>query len=294
MAVSGMAEANALTLTFLIVIAVLAGSAFSEGSWYCHRLVPGVITYRVTPCTYPCLVVSRHEHPHIVVRNEPDGTQCMVPTGLHHEREFGTCRSGICTQDFSNKVLKRKKRFICLYTVGRIFKLRRDRKRLQNKVDELQEQLARSRLRDSEDERLRGVDAIRTGSLGVGNTGPRNDDDFGPRPTGGAHTGRSDLDFPGRGRGSSAVYSMGSSTLEDSISAGRDHDTGRHMPNRNDGARFVDSGAFDTAADVVPGQVRIRGLASGGIPVEGRSSFDENDNMGSSGDIDSPDLSLNK
>lgn len=294
MAVSGMAEANAVALTFLIVVAVGAGSVFSEGSWYCHRLVPQVITHRVTPCTYPCLVVSRHEHPHIVVRNEPDGTQCMVPTGLHHEREFGTCQTGICTQDFSHKVLKRKKRFICLYTIGRIFKLKKDRRRLQNKIDELQEQLARSRLRDAENEPGSEVDDIGTGSLGVGNIGPQNGEDFSPGHTGAARSGTRDRNFPGSRRGTSAFDSMGSPGFEDSSSAGTDSGTRGYMPNRNHDRGMVGNGAFGAGADVLSGQVRIPGLASGGMPVEAGNGFNEDELIASSNDVRSGDLTLHE
>lgn len=272
-----MAQTNVLALTFLVVIAVRAGSAFFEQSRYCHRLVPRVITYSVTPCTYPCLLVSSHVHPHIVVQNEQDGTPCRLANGFHHGQQFGTCRSGICTQDLSHKVLKRKKRFICLYAIGRVIQLRRERNKLKNKIGQLQEELARNRYGGGDNAEESGVDDLRTGSLGVGLSGPNDREDFGGGHEGAAGNGPRNLVFPGSGRGTSVPNTVGSSGFEGSSSGGRGAGTAADMPNRNRYSGFDGDGAFGNAEEMSPGQVRIRGSESRGMPVEGSTGFDEND-----------------
>lgn len=272
-----MAQTNVLALTFLVVIAVRAGSAFSEQSRYCHRLVPRVITYSVTPCTYPCLLVSSHVHPHIVVQNEQDGTPCRLANGFHHGQQFGTCRSSICTQDLSHKVLKRKKRFICLYAIGRVIQLRRERNKLKNKIGQLQEELARNRYRGSDNAEESGVDDPRTGSLGVGLSGPNDREDFGGRHGGAAGNGPRNLVFPGSERGNSESNSMGSPAFEGRSSGGRGGGMAPDMPIRNRDSDFDGNRAFGNAEDMSPGQVRIGGFESRGMPVEGRPGFDEND-----------------
>lgn len=272
-----MAQTNLLALTFLVVIAVRAGSALSEQSWYCHRLVPRVITHAVTPCTYPCLIVSSHVHPHIVVQNEQDGTPCRLANGLYHGEQFGTCRSSICTPDLSHKVLKRKKRFICLYTIGRILQLRRERKRLKSKIGQLQEELDRNRYRGGDNADESGLDDTGTGSLGVGLAGTNDREDFGAGHGGATGSGPRNFVFPGSGRGNSVPNTMGSSGFEGSSSGLRGAGTAAVMPNRNRYSGFDGNGAFGNAEDMSPGQVRIRGSESRGMPVEGSTGFDEND-----------------
>lgn len=268
-----MAESNILALTFLVVIAVRAGSGFSERSWYCHRLVPRLITYSVTPCTYPCLVVSRRVNPHIVVQNEPDGTPCMVQTGLHHRRVFGKCRNSVCTQDLFDKALKRKKRFICLYTIGRIIHLKKQRRNLKNKITELQEQLHRNSYSDRGISRGSGIDDTRTDGSGIGNYAPSDGEDFGPGHVGTGFSGSSNSGFPGTESGPSALIPSRSPGFGGSNSAAIGTGTFDDMPTGNHGAEPFGNGAIRPGEDMGPGQERIGGLESGGVDVDGATGF---------------------
>lgn len=86
---------------------------------------------------YPCLFVSPYEEPHIVVHREFDGTACKIESGLHQNTQIGKCRSGVCTRESAAKVLKRKKRFICLLTLAQLIKARRDRRKLRGDLEQL-------------------------------------------------------------------------------------------------------------------------------------------------------------
>lgn len=279
---SGMAENNIWVLTFLVFIAVPAGSTFSALSWHCHRLVPRFITYSVTPCTYPCLVVSRHEQPHIVVQNEPDGTPCMIPKGFHHGGELGTCRSSVCTQDLHHKVLKRKKRFICLYTVARIIQLKRQRKRLQKQIGDLQQQLDRTGNRDNDSELGGRVYDSGSGGLSIGNTGADTGEAFSPENVGGLGSGPRYSRFPGSGSDTSEIDMVGSTGSERRGSAGRGFGATRNLPNGNNRRGSLSHLPTDPGEDST-GQVRIGGLEPGGLDMDRRNHGDDIANAGGNG-----------
>lgn len=105
--------------------------------WYCHRLVPAQITSSVTPCTFPCLFLSAHEDPRIVVHHEPDGTSCKISTGLHHQFEVGVCRGSFCISNSGQRKLKRKKRFICLLSLIKLIKAKKEMKALNAEISRL-------------------------------------------------------------------------------------------------------------------------------------------------------------
>lgn len=193
-----MDESNALVLMFLAAIAAPATLAFSSRSWYCHRLATRFITASVTPCRYPCLVVSPHVHPHIIVQNEADGTPCMIQNGWHHEGKIGICRNSFCVNELPHKVLKRKKRFICIYALARIIKLKKERRRLEGEIGQLRQQLANNREGDADNvlagrvsgNGIGGADDLGGGSANLG-AGPY----YGPEsvPSVGRGTGNSGL-----------------------------------------------------------------------------------------------------
>lgn len=110
--------------------------------WYCQRLVPAFITAAVTPCTYPCLLLSPHEHPRIVVHPEPDGTPCRMTTDLGHHYEVGKCRGSVCRPPLPNITLKRKKRFICLYAFVKYMKAKKQLKELKQAIERLEREAA--------------------------------------------------------------------------------------------------------------------------------------------------------
>lgn len=118
---------------------------------YCYRLVPSFITSAVTPCSYPCLFLSPHERPHIVVNPEPDGTPC---------RE-GTCHGRVCRTTSPNAFLKRKKRFIGLYSIINLIKEKKSLKELKKEISRLRHEIAARR--------FSGVNNL--GGLGAGGNG---------------------------------------------------------------------------------------------------------------------------
>ncbi|XP_077551357.1 uncharacterized protein LOC144165119 [Haemaphysalis longicornis] len=142
--------------------------ALSLGPWYCYRLVPAFITSAVTPCTYPCLLLSPHEHPHIVVHPEPNGTPCPG----------GTCRGSVCRTTSPNAILKRKKRFIGLYSIIKLIKEKKSLKELKKEMLRLRNNIAASSPAAVDNVGGRGIGAsgiIRSGAgrvgLNIGNQG---------------------------------------------------------------------------------------------------------------------------
>lgn len=132
--------------------------------WYCHRLVPAEITSTVTPCTFPCLFLSAHEDPRIVVHHEPDGTSCKISTGLHHQFEVGVCRGSFCISNSGQRKLKRKKRFICLLSLIKLIKAKKEMKALNAEI---------SRLRSAAVARRSGTLSPRGGGIVDASSGTR-------------------------------------------------------------------------------------------------------------------------
>lgn len=149
--------------------------AISLSPWYCHRLVPVFITSAVTPCTYPCLLLSAHEHPHIVVRPESDGTPCRITTGRNHGFKMGTCGGSVCrnTSSHHNK-LKRKKRFICLYSIVKLIQENKKLKALSEEMSRLQNGVALRRFGLANAFSGRGVETRGTGRSGTIGSGSAN------------------------------------------------------------------------------------------------------------------------
>ncbi|KAL1471955.1 hypothetical protein MTO96_039640 [Rhipicephalus appendiculatus] len=92
----------------IVVIALPKLKAGATGQWYCHRLVPLSITSVVTPCSFPCLLISPHRgHRGIILQKEVDGTPCQVSGSLLGAYQ---CRNGVCQLPYLQRHLKRAKR----------------------------------------------------------------------------------------------------------------------------------------------------------------------------------------
>ncbi|XP_075740458.1 uncharacterized protein LOC142786707 [Rhipicephalus microplus] len=79
----------------------------------CHRLVPLQITSVVTPCVYPCLLISpNNENSGIVLRREVDGTPCKITRNSSPSLQFQEfkCINGLCQFLNLELQLKRSKR----------------------------------------------------------------------------------------------------------------------------------------------------------------------------------------
>lgn len=95
--------------------------AWAQRDIYCHRLVPLQITSVITPCVYPCMLISPHIGPaRILLRQEVNGTPCKV-TGSHSPQfkvsgsplaayQVSQCTNGICQLPHVQLHLKRAKR----------------------------------------------------------------------------------------------------------------------------------------------------------------------------------------
>lgn len=207
------------------------------------------------------------------MHNEPDGTPCMVRTGLPGRVEFGTCRNNVCTQDVPHKALKRKKRFICLYTFGRIIHLKKQRRRLQKKLSELQEKLSRNGYGDGGNERGRGIDGTTSGLLGIDNGGSNGGAGFGTRYVGTRESGISNSGFTESGSGGSLFAPVRNPGFERRNGAETETGVAGSMPNT--GVRTFGKGAIRSSEDIEPGEQRIRYLNNADMGLEGETGFDE-------------------
>lgn len=274
-----MEEANIFSLTVLVVIAVPAVSAFSAHSWYCHRLIPRAITQSVTPCTYPCLLLSRHARPHIVVQNERDGTPCMIQTGLHHGVEFGKCQSSVCIQDLPQKVLRRKKRFVCLYTIPRLLVLRKQRKKLRKQIQDLQQQLERNGLRGSDIEEPGAIGGSGVGGLGIEDSSHNFGNSFGPGHYGsiGGHVRNSR--FPGPESAGPALDHHGNPRLGGGSGAGGITTRVGYLPNMSNRGGHIDAEASGTSDDISNGKVRLGGEEERAVDINPSIGADDAEYM---------------
>uniref|UniRef100_A0A224YCL2 Basic tail secreted protein n=1 Tax=Rhipicephalus zambeziensis TaxID=60191 RepID=A0A224YCL2_9ACAR len=95
----------------IVVVALPELKAWATGQWYCHRLVPLSITSIVTPCSFPCLLISPYRgHRGIILQKEVDGTPCKIsgsPLGAYQESQ---CTNGVCQLPYLQLHLKRAKR----------------------------------------------------------------------------------------------------------------------------------------------------------------------------------------
>ncbi|KAL1471411.1 hypothetical protein MTO96_039938 [Rhipicephalus appendiculatus] len=55
----------------------------------CQRIWPRLLSSRLTPCYYTCIIPTRSAGIYTLVRREPDGTDCWAP-------HRGICLNGIC------------------------------------------------------------------------------------------------------------------------------------------------------------------------------------------------------
>lgn len=119
--------------------------------------------------------IHSHEQPRIVVQPETNGTPCRITTGRIHEFKEGTCRDSVCqsTALHHNK-LNRKKRFICLYSLVKLFKEKRKLNALREEVSRLENGVASRSSRVVNTFSGRGVDARRTSSSGTTGSGSSN------------------------------------------------------------------------------------------------------------------------
>lgn len=226
-----------MSAIFTLTIALSPIDASSPSNWYCQRLVPPWITSTLTTCTFPCLFISTHGAAQIVVHNEPDGTLCKVPSELHHKTQVGRCRRGVCTHILGHEVLKRKKRFICLFTLARLLKAKKERRQMQQEITQLR-QLALSNYN-------RGVYSARRS---YGSRGNFPTVSTGVDARGGANNaGHSAIEIhilPGvefRGSGTGVAGNLGSMSRRRG-----------GIPSRNDGANGYGTGNSGRAGNTAP------------------------------------------
>uniref|UniRef100_A0A131YQD0 Basic tail secreted protein n=1 Tax=Rhipicephalus appendiculatus TaxID=34631 RepID=A0A131YQD0_RHIAP len=105
-----MAPVKPFFACLLTVAALPHLKAWAPTDSNCHRLVPLQITSVVTPCVYPCLLLSPYNgYGDIVLRKEVDGTPCKI-TGSQSLLQESKCVNGFCQfLDFGLQ-LKRTKR----------------------------------------------------------------------------------------------------------------------------------------------------------------------------------------
>lgn len=200
---------------------------------------------------------------------------------------MGHCRSSVCVEEVPQKLLKRKKRFICLYTIGRIIHLRRQRKRLRAEIGQLRQQLADSRNTYNEEER-RADARVNPGAerFGGGINSPYGGEASGPEISSGLDSGTRSLDFPGRGGGAPALTGASPNDLEVGRIPDGEIGTLGGPRNANYGGGYISP---DDDEALSAGQVRLRD--NGGARATGTTGSDHVDNMGGSsrtGEFDSP------
>lgn len=196
--------------------------------WYCHRLVPAEITSTVTPCTFPCLFLSAHEDPRIVVHHEPDGTSCKISTGLHHQFEVGVCRGSFCFSNSGQRKLKRKKRFICLLSLIKLMKAKKEMKALNAEISRLRSAAVATRSGTLSPRGRAIVDATRDTRL------PNTE------------VGLSGIGSPGV-----AISTVGS--IGSLGAGGRGSSAGRHVVSENNNARNLNAGHSGTVGGIGSG-----------------------------------------
>ncbi|XP_037514328.1 uncharacterized protein LOC119390715 isoform X2 [Rhipicephalus sanguineus] len=144
---------KSLLAWLLSVVALSNLAAWVEGEWYCHRLVPLQITSVVTPCTYPCVLLSPpNKHGGIIIRQEVDGTPCRVP-GTPGTIRMSLCSNGICHLPDMLTQLKRTKRETSLNRKRRglvSYAKKKNKKRKEKKRKKKEEKRKRKEQQDRE------------------------------------------------------------------------------------------------------------------------------------------------
>lgn len=203
----------------------------------------------------------------------------MIQTGLHHGVEFGKCEGSVCIQDLPQKVLRRKKRFVCLYTIPRLLVLRRQRKRLRKQIQDLQQQLDRNGLRGSDLEEPTAIGGRGVGGLGIGDSSPNFRNSFDPRLDGSIGRDVSNSYFPGPGSGGPAFDRHGSPSLGGGSGTRGVTSSVGDLPNRSNRGGPIDTEASGTSEDISNGQVRIEGVDERGVGINPRSGADDAEYM---------------
>ncbi|CAN8015537.1 unnamed protein product [Ixodes persulcatus] len=69
----------------------------------CYRLLPRQVTAEITPCQYPCLLLSSYLEPRLLTRLERNRSSCGI-------RARGVCFRGNCKYGYNNIDHKRYRR----------------------------------------------------------------------------------------------------------------------------------------------------------------------------------------
>lgn len=151
------------------------------------------------------------------------------------------CRRSVCTTELRHKVLKRKKRFIFLYAIPRIIRLRKESKEIQNQIRELKARLTTSRNNDmeTEDEGLHGRGS---GPIGVESNRLNSGVRFGPAYGGDIGIGTRNIDFSEGGSATPQINSAGSPTFGPRSDEGREAAASAYLP-----SGYNEQGSFGTA-----------------------------------------------
>ncbi|KAL3220584.1 hypothetical protein MRX96_029761 [Rhipicephalus microplus] len=95
--VSAMAPIKSLFTCLLTVVSLPQLKAWAPSDINCRRLVPLQLTSVVTPCVYPCILLSPYNgHGEIVLRHEVDGTPCKIPGSESFTLQISKCVRGLC------------------------------------------------------------------------------------------------------------------------------------------------------------------------------------------------------
>ncbi|XP_075542782.1 uncharacterized protein LOC142576516 [Dermacentor variabilis] len=106
-----MGSLNYILAFVLAVVALPKLKAWVTDEWYCQRLAPLSITSVVTPCTFPCLLISPYNaHARIFVRKEADGTPCKISGRASPPFQESSCCNGLCQFPAARLQLQRMKR----------------------------------------------------------------------------------------------------------------------------------------------------------------------------------------
>uniref|UniRef100_A0A6G5A038 Putative conserved secreted protein n=1 Tax=Rhipicephalus microplus TaxID=6941 RepID=A0A6G5A038_RHIMP len=109
--VSAMAPIKSLFTCLLTVVSLPQLKAWAPSDINCRRLVPLQLTSVVTPCVYPCILLSPYNgHGEIVLRHEVDGTPCKIPGSESFTLQISKCVRGLCQLLHDELHLKRTKR----------------------------------------------------------------------------------------------------------------------------------------------------------------------------------------
>lgn len=67
---------------------------------------------------------------------------CKIPTELNHHFKVGKCEGSVCQTTSAHDILKRRKRFICLYSLVKLFQAKKKLKQLKQAIEKLEREAA--------------------------------------------------------------------------------------------------------------------------------------------------------